>query len=373
MVHMCHHALSYGRLRYAALSFDQDTSLRQIQRVLAPVALCASLVLAGCGGSASTSNTDATIAAYQTQVSELQEENNLLSTVVAENSLTPNNSTSQDVSKSPNTAQAIEIGDGTIVTYRGWQMEFTGYSVSDSIDFPSEEYFGFVPDDQFHIIEVRVENTSQLSAPFPRSEFVVTEQYGAEFRGSRFPSSDPLVDDEKNLIPGNVYDIWLVFDVPNEATGLTLSSNDGGVVVDLGSYDPSATPIPNSVSVVSDGTSVTYEDWTITFEGISWLRGSQNDDYLDVEITVTNGGSQSQTFPFKDFEISEQYGSTFSPFTLDFPETGDMLDDYIDAEDEMLLPNKPYELVLEFAVSKGSEGLVLRSLDGSLLVMLDGD
>jgi hypothetical protein len=219
----------------------------------------------------------------------------------------------------------------------------------------------------FHTVRLNVENMSQRSQEFPFSDFRIIEQYGAIYPGNNLIGDYALTDRSQMRIPGNEYEILLAFDVPEEANGLRLVSNNGSIIVDLASFDLAATPVPRSVSILGDGTVVEYGDWQITFDSKNSRRGDSGTVYHEVFVWVVNSGEEPQTFPFREFVVPGSDGSNFYADTIttrtdSFGEN---------AEDELLNPNKRYRMRIHFTVDDQLEEIEIKSIDGLIVIRMD--
>ncbi len=378
-------------------------------------ACCATLIVYGCGSGGGASDHEPTIAAYQTRVSQLESTNEELGTAVAEIESFFNINASTDVTATvaidlDTSTPSAYIGDGDTSTYGNWRIGFLEKETTDILHLPTEEYGSWEADGQFHTVLLTVENTSQTSQSFPFDTFSVIEQYGARFNVVNLGSNDPLVDRNRVLIPGNTYEILLVFDVPDEASELFMISDDASILISLSDSavvqptatptsiptatatigptptptltpTPTATPTPEPTPtpppVIGDGSVVEYGDWQIEF-----LRASKNpeldaqggigvftadDTYLVVAFTVENLGPTSEAFPFSDFHLVEQYGATFdqarffmySPFSW--------------SPEDPLIPGNDYTRQMVFDIPPEAQSLTLQSEDGTIVMAIDAD
>jgi hypothetical protein len=335
------------------------------------------LLLVGCSGEDDSVAIDATIASYQTQVAQLDAENEELlagnrdlRTAVDEvtsyfgiGEYAEASPTAIDLSEAtPNAA----IGDGEILTFGDWEVEFVNYSISKEVQATGDEYNSYwEADDMYHTVLLRVENVSQHSQEFPFSDFRIREQFGAIYSGSNLIGDYPPTDHSRMRIPGTEYEILLAFDIPNEATGLSLLTQNGSLFVSLDQVteaDVAATATPSTM--IGDGTVVEYANWRIEFVSVNTIppEEGEQDVLYEVLIRAENMGGSSQVFPFSDFEMIEPYGATYGAASIALS----IAYDY--DEDDLLIPGSLYERHLVFVVPEQAINLLIRSEDGTLLI-----
>jgi uncharacterized protein len=94
------------------------------------------------------------------------------------------------------------------------------------------------PDGEWLIVYITVTNDSDAAAPFDYSEWELIDSTGGSHAGVP-DATDALVSTvvengiAEELEPGESYDLAIVFDVPTTASGFSLVSGDGSVIIEL--------------------------------------------------------------------------------------------------------------------------------------------
>jgi hypothetical protein len=210
-----------------------------MKRALAAILIAyAALLPAAVTTSSSQTDPDyeATIAALQTQVADLEEKNEtlrealeVLSGLLGEESQSEQSDDIEVGSLVPNAS----IGDGIAYEYSEWQIRFVDVEQTTRLEEPDTDGLYWPAQNEFCVVKLRVENISNTSKPFPREDFVVFEEYGADYQVGGFLSDSSELGGDVELIPGNQYDVWLQYDLPEEAVGLLLVTVDQSLVVSV--------------------------------------------------------------------------------------------------------------------------------------------
>ena len=260
-------------------------------------------------------------------------------------------------------------------------------------------------------LRVRITNlTNQPIDNFPTSNVLLKDDRGRAFSHDSDVTSSYVVIQtdifdnrtDGDLQPGLTYEDGFAFDVPRDATGFTMTSEDGTLNVEVPPVEafftptpePSATPtstptpaptVPPTITPIPTPTSTptplprvggsdifTYQTWTIEVVGVTSEKElsqglftyKANGVYQVVALRIRNHGDASTPFPFNDFFIQETYGARYP------------IDNVIDnggnfAEGDVLIPTTLYFRRLFVDTPNEAKGLVFRSEDGTIVVDLE--
>ena len=179
------------------------------------------------------SDLEPTLAALQTQVADLSTRVAALESSGATSAQQTSPSRAADPTSTPADAvQAIDESAATLGSFR-----FAVTDVSEQSELSEENgFWSYTADGRYVIVTLEIENIGTRSLEFPFFEFVIEEQYGAQYDPQSLVIADLGEEYEHydELIPGNVYIRKLVFDVPNEAVSLILRHEDQSIAIPLG-------------------------------------------------------------------------------------------------------------------------------------------
>jgi len=104
----------------------------------------------------------------------------------------------------------------------GWQIQIVGVSTTQRID--ASEYTYYDTEQLYYLVSIRAQNLGSSSVDFPYMFFQMSEQYGATYACLTGVLDLDSQDPDRKLIPGNEYELLLIFEVAPEATGLLIET-----------------------------------------------------------------------------------------------------------------------------------------------------
>jgi hypothetical protein len=178
---------------------------------------------------------EATVEAMQTQIAARQTQVAALAPSTpppAATSTTPGHATPTPSSDNLRAGETPMTG---VVQFGDFEFSVTHTEVATELE-DSSGFLSYTPNNGvFLIVTMSIRNIGTTSQPFPFDEFVIEEEFGAQYDTNSLNSiyfGDDY-DSDDALIPGNTYVLDTLFDIPPQAKNLVYKSQDGSVIVRL--------------------------------------------------------------------------------------------------------------------------------------------
>jgi hypothetical protein len=165
---------------------------------------------------------EATIEALETQVAQLQERVKALS-----EQRTAGSSSAAQAGETPE-SEAATYNVGDTVSVNDWSFAVTDVELAPTVDLSNEQ---FVARGIFVVVYLSITNSGNAPQSFPYDEFLVEDSAGRSYglhTDSTIPFQIYVYDTSLygDLQPGLPYESVAVFEIPADATGLTLKTED---------------------------------------------------------------------------------------------------------------------------------------------------